>query len=163
MPKKDFIEIGLMKKLNPFEDIKDLINAAVEYGYKCAYRTYSDEVASEESWESAFNLGYGEGERTKTHSCSNLEDDEVETEYDEVFYEGFSEGYNEGYVQGHKKGYIACLKNKDEDEEWCECRELGFSEGIDHGYVHGYKDELLGIPSWIHDEEIEELIKQKKR
>ena len=115
MPKKDFIEIGLMKKLNPFEDIEDLINAAVEYGYKCAYRTYSEEVASEESWESAFNLGYGEGERTKTHSCSNLEDDEVETEYDEGYSMGYEDGYDEGYLQGHKKGYIARLEDEDEE------------------------------------------------
>ena len=94
------------------------------------------------------------------NECYYHPDWEFVDEDDDIDYEeAMSDAYDNGYNQGFKKGYLSRM---DEKNDWCECRELGFSEGIDHGYVHGYKDALLGIPSWIHDEEIEELIKQKR-
>ena len=161
--KKDrtLIDINGVKKFNKFEDIQELLYEAFEFGYKSGYNAHIEEVRLINDMESAYELGYYDGDRMNELSdCSENKEDVV----DKAYSIGYEEGYDEGYAQGHKKEYLSRLEDEEScEEEWCECRQLGYLAGMDSGYISGYRDCLLSKPCFIKNEEIELLQKLKKR
>lgn len=155
-----FINVMGFKKYDAFEDIQDILHAVYHFGFKKGYDANTQGELLGKDLKSAYDLGCAQcGKNSNCSGCIDTEEEISVSDYDI----GYMEGYNEGYIHGREKSNTAEIEDdKGFEDEWCECRELGFSQGIDTGYVNGYKDALLGIPSWIHDEELEELIKHKK-
>ena len=161
--KKDrtLIDINGVKKFNKFEDIQELLYEAFEFGYKSGYNAHIEEIRLINDMESAYELGYYDGDRTNELSdCSENKEDVI----DKAYSIGYEEGYDEGCAQGHKKDYLARSEDEEHcEDEWCDCRIMGYNAGLDSGYIDGFRDALLGKPCLIENEEIKLLEKLKKR
>ena len=161
--KKDrkLIDINGVKKFNKFEDIQELLYEAFEFGYKSGYNAHIEEVRLINDMESAYELGYYDGDRTnELCDCSENKEDLV----DKAYSIGYEEGYGEGCAQGHKKDYLARIEDEEHcEDEWCDCRIMGYNAGLDSGYIDGFRDCLMGKPCFIENEDIKVLEKLKKR
>ena len=161
--KKDrtLIDINGVKKFNKFEDIQELLYEAFEFGYRSGYNAHIEEVRLINDMESAYELGYYDGDRTNELSdCSENKEDVI----DKAYSIGYEEGYDEGCAQGHKKDYLARSEDEERcEDKWCDCRIMGYNAGLDSGYIDGFRDALLGKPCFIENEGIEHLQKLKKR
>ena len=73
--KKDrpLIDINGIKKFNKFEDIQELLYETFEFGYKSGYNAHIEEVRFNNDIESAYELGYYDGDRMNELSdcCEN--------------------------------------------------------------------------------------------